>query len=224
VTPDELLGALSELEQRFAPPALYLVGPLALPLAHPRVAIIGTRTPSPEGINAASELAESLAREGVIMVSGLARGIDTVAHTAAIRAGGATIAVLGTPLSESYPKENAELQRLIGERHLAVSQFAEGRPVQRTNFILRNRTMALIADASVIIESGDGGGSLHQGWETLRLGRPLFIHPREFGKKKMVWPGTMSSYGAREFKDAADLLEAVPTASLGLAVVESGPA
>jgi DNA processing protein len=223
VSPDELLGALSQIEQKFAPSRLNLAGPLELPLAHPRVAIIGSRTASPEGLKTASQLADTLARQGVLIVSGLARGIDTAAHNAAILAGGTTVAVLGTPLSQQYPKENASLQETIMERFLAISQFPEGDPIHRTNFILRNRTMALVADASVIVESGEGGGSLHQGWEALRLGRPLFIHAREFTKPGLEWPRTMASYGAVEFREASEILDAVPSASLGLAVASSAP-
>src|SRR2546426_2776177 len=146
----------------------------------PRVAIIGTRTASTEGLKIAARLSKELAQQGALIVSGLARGIDTAAHTAAIEAGGRTIAVLGTPLSKTYPRENADLQSAIMSQHLAVSQFAEGHQTTPTDFIVRNRTMALIADSSVIVESGEGGGSLHQGWEALRLGRPLFFHSREF--------------------------------------------
>ena len=218
VSSERLLGALGEIEQKFAPERLFVAGKIELPLPHPRVAIIGTRTASPEGLRMASVLSATLAQEGVIIVSGLARGIDSAAHTAAIESGGRTIAVLGTPLSRTYPPENADLQSLIMRSHLAVSQFEEGRPVSRRNFVVRNRTMALIADASVIVESGEGGGSLHQGWEALRLGRPLFIHTREFAKPGLQWPREMAAYGAVEFKDAQDSLDSVPSPWLDLAV------
>jgi len=224
ISSEDLLGALSEIEQKSAPARLFVVGKIEFPLPHPRVAIIGTRTPSVEGRRIASKLSRTLAQQGVIIVSGLARGIDTAAHTAAIESGGRTIAVLGTPLSRTYPPENAELQSLIMTSHLAVSQFDEEHPILRTNFILRNRTMALIADASVIVESGEGGGSLHQGWEALRLGRPLFIHTREFAKPGLQWPRKMAEYGAVEFKEPGDILDFVPSAGLNLAVAAFGSA
>lgn len=218
VTSEELLGALSEIEKKYAPERLFVAGKIERPLPHPRVAIIGTRTPSPEGVRIASTVSTVLAQRGVIIVSGLARGIDTAAHTAAIEAGGRTIAVLGTPLSQTYPRENAELQSLIMSSHLAVSQFGDGSTVRQTNFLVRNRTMALIADASVIVESGEGGGSLHQGWEALRLGRPLFIHTREFAKRGLDWPRKMAEYGAVQFKDSSDILDFLPSPRLDLAV------
>ena len=90
-----------------------------------------------------------------MIVSGLAEGIDTAAHTAAISRGGRTIAVLGTPLDQVFPRQNAALQDQIMREHLAVSQFPAGHPVQRKNFPLRNR-WALISDATVIIEAGKG--------------------------------------------------------------------
>jgi DNA processing protein len=224
VRPEELLGALNEIEQRFAPKRIYAAGPMRRPLPHPRVALIGARSASEAGRNLARELAEFLARQGVTIVSGLARGIDTEAHAAALRVGGATIAVLGTPLSRTYPRENSSLQAEIMRHHLAISQFGEGEPTLPRNFVLRNRTMALIADASVIVESGEGGGSLHQGWEALRLGRPLFIHRREFAKPELEWPKEMASYGAVQFGEPADILEYVPSASRGLADTAVEPA
>ncbi|MGA7861541.1 MAG: DNA-processing protein DprA [Thermoplasmata archaeon] len=213
VTPQELLGPLTDQELKFAPPKLYVTGRLHLPLLHPRVAIVGTRRPSAEGVQVATKIATTLAENGVIVVSGLARGIDTAAHTAAIEADGTTIAVLGTPLSRFYPAENADLQRRIMREHLAVSQFPEEAPVRPGNFVVRNRTMALIADASVIVESGEGGGSLDQGWETLRLGRPLFVHTREFEKSGLEWPSKMARYGAVRFREPTDILDQIPTAT-----------
>jgi DNA processing protein len=213
VTPEELLGPLTSLERKHAPDILYTAGRLRLPLPHPRVAIVGTRNPSPHGLEVTARIAGELGEKGVIIVSGLARGIDTAAHKAALDADGTTICVLGTPLTRTYPSENRELQSRIMSDYLAVSQFNESRPVLPRNFVIRNRTMALIADASIIIESGEGGGSLNQGWETLRLGRPLFIHEREFEKPDLEWPTKMARYGAIRFRQSSDILDLVPSAT-----------
>jgi len=210
VSPEELLGPLNELERKYAPACLHVAGRLERPLPHPRVSIIGTRHPSIEGLEAASRISGSLAQRGAIIVSGLAEGIDTAAHRAAIDAGGKTIAVLGTALSRAYPAKNLSLQKLIMAEHLAISQFPEGRPTQRENFVLRNRTMALISDASVIVESGESGGSLHQGWEAIRLGRPLFIRQPVLSNPRLDWPRAMASYGAIEFEEPDDILDFVP--------------
>src|SRR2546428_7952842 len=218
LTPEELLGPLNDVEKKHAPLKLFASGPMEIPVPRPRLAIIGSRKASEKSLDIAGEIAKTLITKQVVIVSGLAEGIDTAAHKAAIESGGRTIAVLGTPLSETYPPENAQLQSLIMKNHLAVSQFGEGYPTTRSNFLVRNRTMALIADASVIVESGEGGGSLHQGWEALRLGRPLFIHTREFAKQGLAWPREMARYGAVQFKVPSDILDSVPSAGLNLAV------
>src|SRR6058998_3745965 len=154
LSPEELLGPLNDVEKKYAPLKLFASGPMEIPVPRPRLAIIGSRKASGKSLDVAGEIAKTLVRKRVVIVSGLARGIDTAAHRAAIESGGRTIAVLGTPLSQTYPPENAELQSLIMKKHLAVSQFDERYPTSRRNFVLRNRTMALIADASVIVESG----------------------------------------------------------------------
>lgn len=224
-SPEDLIGPLTDIERKFAPRHIYLKGTAKLPLVHPRVSIVGTRTPSEDGSRLAREIASELTRRGVTVVSGLARGVDTAVHTSVIEAGGYTIAVLGTPLNRVYPAENRALQEEIMRDHLAVSQFPEGSTVHPSNFVVRNRTMALISDASVIVESGDGGGSLSQGWETLRLGHPLFIHDREFAKKDLEWPSKMAEYGAIRFREPDDILEFLPTESPrpDLAILALGP-
>lgn len=208
--PADLLGPLNQVERKNAPEWLYLAGDRELLRVSPRVAIVGTREASPDGLKRASKLARELAAQSVVVVSGLARGIDTAAHRAAIEAGGHTIAVLGTPLDQIYPKENAELQRLIAEKHLVVSQFPSGHPSGRTNFPRRNRTMALLTDATVIAEAAEGSGSISQGWEALRLGRRLFVMRTVAEDSALSWPGEMRKYGAEVLAKTDDLLDALP--------------
>ncbi len=207
---ESLLGPLNDVEQRYAPKYLYAAGNPELLRAGPRVAIIGTREPSEEGARNATALAKALVGAGITIVSGLAKGIDAIAHQAAIEAGGGTIAVLGTPLDKFYPAENRALQKLIMHDHLALSQFPLGAPIERKNFPLRNRTMALISHASVIIEAGDTSGSLHQGWEALRLRRPLFIHKAIIRNPKLRWPAEMVRYGAMVLSKPAEVIQALP--------------
>lgn len=209
-TLEEFVGPLSELESKYAPHKLWLAGPMKIPLHHPRVAIVGTRNASWEGLERAARIASSLADNGAIIISGLARGIDTAAHRSALESNGETIGVLGTPLDRSYPMENSDLQRTISINHLVVSQFPRGYPVTPRNFVIRDRTMALISDATIIVESGDTGGSLYQGWEALRLGRPLFIHESVFRRPGISWPNKMAQYGAVKFDSSRDILELVP--------------
>jgi DNA processing protein len=208
---EELVGPLNDVEKKYAPKELYIAGKLSIPLPSPRSAVIGSRKASSEGLKAASDIARTLAKRGVIIVSGLAEGIDTSAHKTAIEEGGHTIAVLGTPLDRVYPKENFQLQDVIMHNHLAISQFPIGYPIQPKNFVLRNRTMALISNASIIVEAGDASGSLHQGWEALRLGRPLFIWSSTMNDSSLSWPKKMAMYGAMELTDPEEVLDILPS-------------
>ena len=221
--PDELLGPLNAVERKHAPEHLYVAGDLGILQSGARVAIVGARQASPAGLARARKLAARLVREGAVVVSGLALGIDTAAHTAAIAAGGRTIAVIGTPLERAYPRENELLQARIATDHLLVSQFPSGTKTQRFHFPQRNRTMALISDATVIIEAGETSGSLSQGWEALRLGRLLYITHAVASDPALKWPASMLDYGARILSDASlgDFLDALPPrepASLNAAV------
>jgi len=212
---EELLGPLNDVERKYAPKELYISGIIPIPLPRPRLSVIGSRNASPEGLDAAAEIVKTLVQHDAIVVSGLARGIDTMAHKTAIDEGGYTIAVLGTPLNITYPKENAALQGFIMRNHLAVSQFPTGYPSQPSNFVIRNRTMALISNASIIVEAGESSGSLHQGWEALRLGRPLFIW-KSIMEKHLKWPDKMISYGAIELNDPKEVFDYVPSSDVML--------
>lgn len=196
MTPTEILGALNDVEAKNAPKKLYVAGDVSLVARGPRVSVVGSRKASPEGLARARALAKALVAHDMIVVSGLAAGIDAAAHTAAMEAGGRTIAVLGTPLDETYPKENADLQARIARDHLVVSQFASGTAVTPRNFPIRNRTMALLTDATVIVEAGEKSGTLHQGWEALRLGRKLFLLESVVNDAELSWPKEMIGYGA----------------------------
>jgi DNA processing protein len=211
---EQLIGPLNDIEKKFAPKELYVVGQLSIPLSIPRVSVIGSRKASPEGLKVAGNISRTLARHNVTIVSGLAEGIDTAAHIAAIEEGGFTIAVLGTPLDRFYPRKNRQLQEIIMKHYLLISQFPIGYPIQPKNFVIRNRTMALISDASIIVEAGDASGSLHQGWEALRLGRPLFIWKAIMDDHSLSWPKAMEKYGAMKLNDPEQVLEVLPSGKI----------
>jgi DNA processing protein len=222
LTPQDLLGPLNEVEEKHAPTNLYAMGDHRILRNAARVSIVGSREASDDGRRRASKLSGILARRGVVVVSGLAAGIDTAAHTAAIAAGGRTAAVIGTPLDKSYPKSNTALQHRIATDHLLLSQFPLGYPVQRGNFPMRNRVMALISDATVIIEAGETSGSLSQGWEALRLGRALFIARSIIDNPALTWPAKMLGYGAYVLSD--DTLDELFALLPDRAVMESAGA
>ena len=221
VSTEFLLGrALNDIEKKYSPSVLYVSGSMSVPVPSPRVAIVGTREPTDEGRKTAFEIASELAKREVVVISGLARGIDSEAHKGAIAEKGKTIAVLGTPLDVFYPKENSHLQTEIMTNHLAVSQFPLNRPVHKSNFVIRNRTMALLCDASIIVEAGDSSGTLSQGWEALRLGRPLFICKSVLDVPELKWPKQMISYGARVLRDVSDVFEELPAENSPLGLLQ----
>ena len=211
LTPEMLLGPLNDVEQKYAPPKLFVAGPMEIPLPSPRASIVGSRRASEKGLAAASEIARYLARTGTVIVSGLALGIDTAAHTSALSNGGRTIAVIATSLNESYPRRNSELQQRIMREHLVISQFRVGTRLFKKNFVLRNGTMALISNATIIAEAKDDSGSLHQGWEALRLGRPLFIWRDVLDDPSVLIPKEMLNYGAVRLDEPEEILPFLPS-------------
>lgn len=218
LTPEDLLGPMNQVERKFAPRELFVAGDADLCRNFAKVSVIGTRKVSDLGIKRTQDLVRLLVERDVVVVSGLALGVDACAHEAAIKNGGKTIAVLGTPLDQFYPKENTGLQRAIMADHLALSQFKSDAPVQKKNFPIRNRTMALISHATVIIEAGEGSGTLHQGWEALRLGRPLFLLESLALRGDLKWPAEMIGYGAQVLsrRGLEDLFELLPSGRSGV--------
>nr|WP_295828335.1 DNA-processing protein DprA [uncultured Azospirillum sp.] len=172
---------------------IHWAGDLTL-LKVPCVSIIGTRKVSREGAARARRLARELTQAGVVVVSGLAEGVDTEALQSAIDEGGRTVAVIGTPLDKAYPAQNKRLQERIWRDHLLVSQFSSGERVFKANFPRRNRLMATLSDASVVIEASDTSGTLHQAAECARLGRWLFIAKSVVDDPKLNWPKKFLSH------------------------------
>lgn len=205
----QVLGELSDVEERNAPEHLYMKGNPKLLRGGLRICVIGTRKPTAEGKANAAAYSEFLARNGVIVVSGLAMGVDTIAHKTAIDCGGRTIAVLGTPLDQVSPVANRALQETIGREHLLVSQFQVGSSVTPANFPARNRTMALLSEGTIIVEAGETSGTAHQGWEALRLGRPLFIL-EPVARAGHEWVDKMLDYGAYVLSSVEELYEVLP--------------
>lgn len=182
------------------------------------VAVVGTRKPTPDGEARTRQLVRKLVKDGFTIVSGLAAGIDTVAHTTAIEEGGRTIAVIGTPLSHSYPKDNAELQRRIAREFLLISQV----PVRRYErqdyrrnrlfFPERNITMSALTEATIIVEAGETSGTLIQARAALHQGRDLFILDSCF-RRGLTWPAKFAEKGAVRVMEYDDISKhLLPTA------------
>jgi len=205
----DLIGPLNDIEAKHAPKVLYWVGDESLLRGTRRVSIVGTRSPSEDGKHRARQLARRLVGANIVVVSGLAKGIDIQAHRAAIDNGGRTIAVIGTPLHRAYPKEHTGYQEEIARDHLLVSEFSPNSKGHRGTFALRNRTMALISHATVIIEAGKSSGTESQAWEAIRLGRELFI-AQSLLDSGLEWPCKLAQYGAQVLGKVEDLLEVLP--------------
>jgi DNA processing protein len=175
------------------------------------IAVVGTRKPSAEGKQRAEQLVRKLVKDGFTIVSGLAEGIDTVAHTTAIAAAGETIAVIGTPLGQVYPKANAALQERIAREFLLVSQVpveryeAQNPSVNRFFFPERNKTMSALSEGTVIVEAGETSGTLIQAREALKQGRKLFILSSCFERPDLTWPARFEKDGAIRVRDYEDI-------------------
>jgi DNA processing protein len=139
------------------------------------VAIVGTRAVSEQGRRRAQILASQLVEAGFVVVSGLAAGVDTAAHTSALEAGGRTVAVIGTGLRHSYPRANAALQRQLGEASAVVSQFWPEQGPRPWTFPLRNAVMSGFALATVVVEASYTSGARIQARLALEHGRPVFL-------------------------------------------------
>lgn len=206
----EIMGGLNDFERRNAPAQLFAAGDISLLIEGARVAVVGSRKASLPGRKRVARLVRGLVEHRVTVVSGLAAGIDTAAHEETLRMNGRTVAVIGTPLDEVHPAANAPLQAQLMREHLVVTQFPLGHPTLRSNFPRRNRTMALLCHASVIVEAGESSGTLSQGWEALRLNRPLFILRSVFDHRELTWPEEMRKYGAVILEEVEQILDVLP--------------
>ncbi len=176
------------------PPLVFVAG-LLLPADASSLAVIGSRDATADGIEAATEIANHLLDAGYTVVSGLAAGIDTAAHTAALRRGGRTVAVIGTGLERAYPPENAALQSQIAEAGAVISQFWPDAKPSRRSFPLRNAVMSGLTLGSVIVEASHTSGARLQARLALAHGRLVFLRhelaAREpWAKEFATRPGT----------------------------------
>jgi DNA processing protein len=180
------------------------------------VAVVGTRKASPDALAETDALVRALVAEDWTIVSGLADGIDTQAHTSALDASGRTIAVIGTPISETYPRANAELHARIARDFLVLSQVPVLRYYRQTwmqnraFFRERNVTMAALTRASIIVEAGEMSGARILARAAIEQGRPLFILDRCFRDPAARWPHAfVEQHGAIRVRDHAEVLEAL---------------
>ena len=173
------------------------------------VAIVGARTPTPYGIWASEKLALGLARRGITVVSGMARGIDTAAHKAALAAGGRTIGVLGCGLDVDYPRGSSDLRRQISRRGVLVTEFKNGTLPNPYNFPQRNRIISGLCLAVVVIEAGTKSGSLITARWALDQGREVMAVPGRIDSRMSDGPNSLIEDGALPVSDPEDIVLAL---------------
>jgi DNA processing protein len=192
--PEELL-ALSALDS--LPPFLWMRGTRDVLDVRPRVAIVGTRLATGYGLRVTRELAGAFARSGACVVSGLATGIDGMAHRAALDANGATIAVLGTGMNQEYPKANRLLQREIGQRGLLLSELAPDEHGWKSTFKERNRIIAALAHLTIVVEAPVRSGALGTAEFAQKLGRDVAVVPGPIDQPQSAGSNRLMRDGAQ---------------------------
>lgn len=200
-----------------APPEeLYALGELMPLLQMPRVAIVGSRKVSPYGRHVTQQLAESLARAGVVIVSGLALGVDAIAHKACLEAGGKTIAILPTSLDVIYPSSHRHLAgAIIKQGGALISEYAPGMPGLKKNFIERNRLVSGISDAVLITEAAIKSGTLHTANFALDQGKTVMAVPGNITSSTSEGTNNLLKSGAIMVTEAADVLAALNLELIG---------
>jgi DNA processing protein len=198
-----LLGAIP------TPPRLEVLGSLE-PGDALAVAIVGSRRPTPYGVETAEALAAELSARGVTIVSGFARGIDTAAHRGALHGGGRTLAVLGNGIDVVYPPENRDLAQAIQRQGAVISQFPRGTVPLPYNFPTRNRTIAGLALGVVVVEAGEKSGALITAALAADLGRDVFAVPGRVTSEVSRGPHGLLRDGAILVRDWADVVQELP--------------
>jgi DNA processing protein len=198
------------LREIYDPPVLlYARGDLDL-VNEPCLAMVGTRRPSPYGISATERFGTDLSMAGLTIVSGMARGIDTAAHRAALQAGGKTIAVLGCGADIVYPAENKKLAEQIARDGLILSEYPLRTPGYPQNFPVRNRIVAGLSYGVLIVEGAQYSGSAITARLALDQGREVFAVPGSITSKQSWGPNLLIRQGARLVQEASDVLSDLP--------------
>ncbi len=188
------------------PPGLFIRGSLP-PAGEQAVAVVGSRRPTPYGVTVAEKLAGELARAGVTVVSGMARGIDSAAHRGALEAGGRTVAVLGCGVDVVYPRENRRLMEDIIEAGAVISEFPPGSPPEAWHFPVRNRIISGLCRATVVVEAAERSGALITADLALEQGRDVMAVPGPVTSPQSRGPNQLIKQGARLVESVEDILE-----------------
>lgn len=200
---------LDDLRDDLAPPFLWTRGSLDVLDVRPRVAIVGTRRATAYGQRVTRELASALARAGACIVSGLATGIDGYAHRAALEMNGSTIAVLGTGLDMVYPRAHRELQATIARRGLLLSELEPGEHGMKFTFPKRNRIIAALSSATIVVEAGERSGALKTAAYAQSLDRTVAAIPGPIDQPQSAGANRLIADGAQIVASIEDALALV---------------
>lgn len=202
----------SELREIYDPPtALYVRGNVDA-LSQPGIAVVGTRHPTPYGLGMSERLSCDLAAHGLIIFSGLARGVDTAAHRGCLAAKGKTVAVLGTGVDVIYPKENTRIaDQILANGGAIVSEFAMGTFAAPQNFPIRNRIISGLSIGVLVVEAGEYSGTRITSRCALEQNREIFAVPGNVTNKLSWTPNTLIKQGAKLVATWEDIWEDLPT-------------
>lgn len=179
-------------------------------MSRPRVAIVGSRKTSPYGKHVTELLASDLARAGVVIVSGLAIGIDAIAHRSCLEAGGITVAVLPSSIQELYPARHAQLaKRIIEQGGALLTEYEQGSPTYKTNFIARNRLVAGLSHAILVTEASEKSGTMHTARFALEQGKDVLAVPGLITSRTSQGTHNLIRSGAGLVSSANDVLQAL---------------
>lgn len=211
LTPDEEAYPERLLEIYDPPPVLWVRGNASL-LTRAGIAVVGTRQPTPYGAGMAEMLSRDLARRGMVVMSGMARGVDTCAHKGALDAGGATLAVWGTGIDVIYPKENKKLaEQIVASGGAIVSEFPLGTFPAPQNFPIRNRTLSGMSIGVLVVEGGEHSGTRITARCALEQGRDVYAVPGNATNKNAWGPNTLIKQGAKLTATWEDIWEDLPS-------------
>jgi DNA processing protein len=198
--------ALDEVFEAKLPAVLLGEGDRTDAFDAPRIAIVGTRAATPMGIADAREIAMFCARAGITVVSGLAIGIDAAAHEGALEGGGLTVGVVATGLDITYPRRHDRLYARVREHGVIVGEQPYGTPPLSWQFPIRNRIIAALADAVVIVEAARAGGAQHTAKYALQFGRDLYALPGSRRNPAAAGCNALLADGAMPLLEPADVL------------------
>ena len=202
----------SRLLEIYDPPAVLWVRGDARLLNRAGIAVVGTRQPTPYGAGMAEMLSRDLARRGMVVMSGMARGVDTCAHKGALEAGGATVAVWGTGIDVIYPKENKKLaEQIVAQGGVIVSEFPLGTFPAPQNFPIRNRTLSGMSIGVLVVEGGEYSGTRITARCALEQGRDVYAVPGNATNKNAWGPNTLIKQGAKLTATWEDIWEDLPS-------------